>query len=152
MQIVAFRMHVQRHQISNIVHTNLLKMNILKHIGVIHQHPEMEYKNVKHPNPLYENYSINISRQFSEGNYNVYVIIPDDHPDVGKSYDDIEIETHYTMSFSGGNMFGIDFAHKYDFTLETTSGRIYDETKVWTFEEVKAEGFNLIERFYARAH
>ncbi len=112
----------------------------------------MEYKNVKHPNPLYENYSINISRQFSEGNYNVYVIIPDDHPDVGKSYDDIEIETHYTMSFSGGNMFGIDFAHKYDFTLETTSGRIYDETKVWTFEEVKAEGFNLIERFYARAH
>ena len=116
------------------------------------RYPEMEFNNIKHSNPLYEKYSIKICRQFSEGHYNVYVILPDDHPDVGKFYDEIEIETHFSLSFSRGNMFGIDFAHRNDFTLITSPGQITDETKVWTFEEVKAEGLALIEKFYARAH
>jgi hypothetical protein len=118
-------------------------------------HPDVEYKSLKHPNPLYDTYSFDIVRVWPEGHYNVYVTLPEGHPDIGTFYDYVHVNVYGGLTYSVSNVFGIDFRHRHDFHLETHAGRIkrfYDEMIVWKFENVKLEGYRMIEQFYNRAH
>jgi hypothetical protein len=118
-----------------------------------HLHPQNEYI-LHHDNPLYVDYHLEINRTVM-GHYCAYVSLPNNHPDVGREYDDIDIAVHGGLTFGDENKFGIDFAHLHDFVPH--QGAMHPELFVdnhhivWMFDMVKAEGFRMIELFYGRA-
>lgn len=99
-----------------------------------------------HDNPLYAGYEIRILRA-EMGHYCVYVRLPANHPDIGKEYDDIDIDVHGDLTYSDNDVFGIDFAHMNDFY----PGDPRPNATVWLFNMVNAEAKKMVELFYARA-
>ena len=116
-------------------------------------HPLDEYI-IHHNNPLYDDYELKIVRSNMLGIYCVYVSLPNNHPDVGKHYNDIDIEVHGGLTYGDDNIFGIDFGHIHDFVPHEGAFNpelfIDNNTIVRTFDMVKAEGFRMIELFYER--
>lgn len=43
-----------------------------------------------------------------------YIALPQGHPDIGKSYDDLEPDVNGGLTFAEGNVFGWDYAHVYN--------------------------------------
>jgi hypothetical protein len=112
-------------------------------------YPQEEYI-LFHTNPLYDSYELTIKRNLF-GAYCVYVKLPNNHPDIGKDYDDIDLDVHGGLTYGNHNTFGIDFSHIHDFNPEFLIPHPDPLIKVWTFDEVKAEGFKMIEQFFLRA-
>ena len=84
------------------------------------------------------------------GHYCVYISIPNNHPDIGKDYNEIDMEIHGGLTFGHQNIFGIDFGHLHDFNPEFLIPHPDPLMIVWTFDMVKEEGFKMIELFYER--
>lgn len=105
---------------------------------------------VFHTNPMYAYYEIEIKRT-QIGHYCVYLKLPAGHIDIGKEYDEIDMNVHGGLTYSHIDTFGIDFAHVSDYTpIESLD--IEPDSIVWTFDMVKAEGFKMVELFYGRAN
>ncbi len=117
-------------------------------------YPDPSY-NVLHTNPMYAEYEILIIRT-PFGHYCVYVKLPAGHPDIGKEYDEIDIDVHGDLTYGQNDMFGIDFAHYSDYIPFENMGIEFVDPNphsiVWTFDMVKAEGFKMVELFYGRAN
>jgi hypothetical protein len=109
-------------------------------------HPEQSYIET-HNNPLYADYSIQITRSAYD-TYVVHVVLPEGHPDIGRNYMDIDMNVHGGIICGHENQFGINFTHLGDFIPTQPS----PEDTVWTYQMVRDEGVRMIELFYQRAH
>jgi hypothetical protein len=87
-----------------------------------------------------------------------YLGIPKDHPLAGRSYDDIPLQVHGGLTFSGEGdswrpkgfyWYGWDYGHVGDKSFYDLKypPRIAIEEKVWTVEEVKKEFWSVVYAF-----
>jgi hypothetical protein len=110
---------------------------------------------VFHTNPIYSDYEIEIKRT-QMGHYCVYMKLPVGHPDIGKDYNEFDLNIHGGLTYGENSIFGIDFAHYSDYIpFENMGIEFVDpnpDSIVWTFDMVKAEGFKMVELFYGRAN
>ena len=61
-------------------------------------HP-LELYLLQHHNQLFEDYEIEIVRNHFDS-YCVYVILSNNHPDVGKDYEEIDIDVHGGLTYA----------------------------------------------------
>jgi hypothetical protein len=110
-------------------------------------HPDHTYTE-HHNNPLYADYSIQITRDEALHTYVVHVNLPEGHPDIGNDPNTIDAPNiHGGIRCGHGNQFGIFFLSENDFNPEDPS----PAQLVWTYNMVCNEGFRLIEFFHQRA-
>lgn len=90
------------------------------------------------------------------GNINGYVLIPKEHPDCGKGYEDIDVSVHGGLTFgqkdtSGGCWYGFDTAHAGDFIPGMPLGFNNPSTEThWDIDMVQQETERLAEQFKTR--
>lgn len=95
----------------------------------------------------HQGYKCEVKRVANLGHLCGYVTLPDNHPDVGKAYDDIDVSVHGGLTFGGCNTYGFDCAHLGDlipFNPIDEQG-VY-RTMEWVIEETK----RLADQFKAR--
>lgn len=72
-----------------------------------------------------------------------YVLVPTDHPDAEKFYDDVDVAVHGGLTFTcrdttGGRWFGFDTGHSGDMIVIGVTGTVLPG-RVWTVEDVAVE-------------
>ena len=85
-----------------------------------------------------------------------YVGVPKDHPLWGMQYDDLPLQCHGGLTYSGEGgkglpegfwWYGWDYAHAGDFAILPRSARLGSGDKQWTVEEVYKDSLATIDQF-----
>lgn len=87
-------------------------------------------------------------------NFCVYIGVPIDHPLAGYDYDNLPVDCHGGLTFSGKGdgkyrpegyyWYGWDYGHSGDFTYYGDGTKPMDNEQDWTLKQVKGDAWNAV--------